>query len=122
MRDLLAEGGLTRAPAVNIVCLTGQLAGTAGTGIPMETGWSTRVLKVPRGGLEDEEEAGVFSVAVVLPPALASEAMRERYLGRWVAIVGMLAVDVDYSDDTPRFHHAVVARSIEALPDASASD
>lgn len=71
------------------------------------------MLRVPRRGIEGEEDAGVLSVTLALPPGLASTATHEREIGHWVAVVGMLEVDADYSDDDPRFQHTVVARSIE---------
>lgn len=78
------------------------------------------MLRVPREGPDGEEEPGVFSLALVLPPALGSESNIQDRIGRWVAVVGMLAVDADYSDDTPRFHHTIIARAIETLPEPAA--
>jgi hypothetical protein len=105
---------------VNVICITGQLAGTINSGIPLREGWSSRVLRVPREGLDGEEDAGAFGVALLLPQWVAADA-RQQAMGSWVAVVGTLTVDVDYTDGTPRFHHAVVVRSLEPAPEPVAA-
>jgi hypothetical protein len=105
---------------VNVVCITGRLGGTIKSGIPLQEGWSTRVLRVPREGLDGEEDAGVFGVVLLLPHWLAAEA-RQQATGSWMAVVGALIADVDYSDATPRFHHALVVRSLEPAPEPAAT-
>jgi hypothetical protein len=57
----------------------------------------------------------VFSFVTVLPPRLAAEASRERR-GAPVSVVGMLAVDVDYSGASPQVHYVVVAESVQPVP------
>ncbi len=95
------------------------MTGPAESGVPLRKGWSARGLRVPREGPEGEEDAGVFGVSLVMPQDVASDAARHG-IGAWVAVVGMLTVDVDYSDVAPRFHYAVVVRSIEAAPEPEA--
>jgi hypothetical protein len=78
---------------------------------------------VPRRGPLGEGEAGVFRFILVLPPAVAGKAARARAEGAVVSVVGILAVDTDYSPPTPQMHYVVIAESVErvAVPTPAAA-
>lgn len=100
---------------MNVVCLTGDLSEGPRVDLRLWRGWSSLLLQVPRRRPGGPEDAGVFDIVLVIPPGLASTATRERDVGRVVAVVGMLAVDTDYSTRPPQSHHVVIADSIEPL-------
>jgi hypothetical protein len=101
---------------VNVVCLSGRLGQPTDSGIPLREGWSSRVLRVPRQGLDGEEDAGVFGVPLLLPRDVAFDVARHG-TGAWVSVVGTLTVDVEYSAGTPTARSAIVVRSVEAAPE-----
>ena len=101
---------------MNVVCLTGTLdAGTPPSGFPLRPGWSRALVHVRRRGPRGQVEAGVFRFVLVLPPGAAREAARARETGAAVSVIGILAVDTDYSKSTPQMHYVVIAEVLERI-------
>ena len=96
---------------MNVVCLLGRVYPTSATGFPARAGWTQFLMQVPRRTPRGQAEPGVFTFVVLLPPTLAQEARRGS--GALVTVVGMLAVDVDRSGDTPQVHYVVVGESLQ---------
>jgi hypothetical protein len=100
---------------MNVVCLVGELDVAPANGFPLRDGWTRVALNVPRRGPHGESEPGVFRFVTVLPPKLAPAAGRGRR-GALVSVIGMLAVDVDYSGGSPQAHYVIVAESVQSVP------
>ena len=101
---------------MNVVCLTGTLdAATPASGFPLRAGWSRALVQVRRRGPRGESQAGIFRFILVLPPAVAPVAARAREEGTAVSVIGILAVDTDYSASTPQVHYVVIAESVERV-------
>jgi hypothetical protein len=100
---------------MNVVCLTGTLEAAPASGFPIRNGWSRALVQVPRRGPRGEEEPGVFRFVIVLPPGIAGHAAQAREDGSVVSVVGLLAVDTDYSAPTPQRHYVVIAETLERL-------
>jgi hypothetical protein len=110
----VGRGHHSQVGSLNIVCLVGRLAAPFKDDIPLRPGWTSLLLRVPRQGPRGEEDAGVFTVQLALPPRLATSEGRD--IGAQVSVVGMLATETDYSTGIPHVHHAVIPHSIERLP------
>jgi hypothetical protein len=100
---------------MNVVCLIGQLAEPPEPESSLWPGWDSLVLRVPREGVHGEEDAGVFSVRLALPPGFRGIDLHDREAGPFVAVVGVLAVETDYSGGVPLVRHAVIPRLIERV-------
>ena len=98
---------------MNVVCLVGELDVAPASGFPVLEGWVRVLLRVPRRAPQGGADPGVFSFITVVPPSLADQAARLR--GAVVTVVGMLAVDVDYSGERPHAHYVVVAESLQRV-------
>jgi hypothetical protein len=57
---------------------------------------------------------GIAQVPLVLPPTLA-RAADALHPGDRVAVVGMLSIEVEYSEAVPRAHASVIAEAIERI-------
>ena len=104
---------------MNVVCLMGWLAAEQRLAVPRRPGWRSAVLDVSRQASEGHAEPGVVPVALLIPPRLAARKLASLRPGEAVAVLGMLEVEVDYSSETPRAYHAVIAEQIEAVRDFS---
>ena len=58
---------------------------------------------------------GVAQVPLVLPPALTRKVADALHPGDRVAVVGMLSIEVEYSQAVPRTHASVIAEAIERV-------
>jgi hypothetical protein len=105
----LACGESTR---LNVVCLTGRLVPRPKLAVSLRPGWAALLLEVRRQADMGQDEPGVLPVALVLPPPLAAERFAFRP-GDNVTVFGRLDVEVDYSFDSPRAYHSVIAHQIE---------
>ena len=100
---------------MNVVCLTGTLSAAPKSGYPLRAGWSKALVQVRRRAPRGDAEPGIFRFILVLPPAVVPEAARAREDGSAVSVIGILAVDTDYSTPTPQMHYVVIADSLERI-------
>lgn len=100
---------------MNFVFLVGRLGDASVLDLPLESNHGLLLLEVPRRGPGGFEEPGVVDVPIVLPPAIAPTVLSRFERGHLVSVVGLLDIDVDYSESRPRSWPAVIAERVDAL-------
>jgi hypothetical protein len=100
---------------VNVVCLTGRLSAQTPSGRQLQPGWGALLLEIRDPDPGVAISPGIAQVPLVLPPKLARVAADGLYPGDRVAVVGMLSIEVEYSEAVPRSHASVVAEAIERV-------